>query len=409
MADFISLKSAITRRRFPFQGENKSEVLNDFVEETVHDFAAIFHFLNTSVIPAFNGLGKSGTFSDVDPIKNGIHGATIMTNKDSTEEPYYFDGAKNRTMTVYETFQRVVLDLNDIFADINSIQAQLGQTASSDEVATSAATLAEVETRVNALNQSVFQIQSANAAFATLSGIEAAITNKTINPTLHVTAGDVDSNAGIDPQDISGVDLTTSTSVPSSLPSNYDMQDTILRMKQWMEDQTGDTFLNYSGLNTTGPSLRDHLASSGTGVVSSGNVHGLDISDLSDSSNLLNTQAQIGEWILHPSGGDLLDIGSPSVTDYEGGYQFVNASYTVSDLAITLGIPGTTGKTVEVWRRRAGVNTLISGVSVSSTPTPGFTRVSPAGQSVQQDDMLFLSGISGDGLNARVFLYGTLA
>jgi hypothetical protein len=394
MADFQTLKAALTRRPAPSNGPNKSEDWNDFMEETLHDMAEVFNLLNTSIIPAFNGLGMSGTWPDVDPIANGIDGSTVMTDRDSTSEPYYYDSSNSRPRTILETFARVVEDLDSIFVDINVINGRLG--VSTADSATSSATLAELETKVNSLNATVFQLQSANDNFVSLSGIQTAIEDQTLNPSsFHIEATDIEANTGISPQNISGIDLTTATPVPADMPSNYDMRDTVLRLKGWVEDEIGDTFISYSGTNLNGPTLREHIISSGTGVVSSGNPHGLDINDLTDASNLLTPARPLATFDVRPSGNQT----------WLGGYEYVAAAATVSKIALTVGGPGV-GLTVEVWKRSAGSNSLISGLAVTSTPIPGSNTTDPTGKSVAVGDLLFVSGIVGDGTDARIAVFG---
>ena len=403
--DFQTLKPALVLRRMPRNGRNSSEDVNDFIEQSIHDVAGLYNFINSVVIPTFNGLGQSGTWSDVDPIINGLDGTTLMVSKDysDTASPYFYDSGAGRPKTVYESLLRVVLDLDKAFTGINEVKARLGTADEDTSTPTSQATLSEIETKVNFLNGIVQQIRNANAGYLNAGQVASGLADNTINPTtFNINNADISVDVGIAATKISGVDLTSSYTYNSSpLPATYDMRDTVLRLKEWIEEFTGETFTQFSGTNITlgaspNSTLKEHLASLGTGGVTATNPHGLDIADLTDGSSLLSTPQLIATFDIHPSG----------VTAYKGGYSYIPFAYTATHVALTLGIPGTTGLGVVIWKDTGGSPSVFySGLLVGTSPTPGSASATIS-TALAIGDMLFISGVVGDGLNARVQVFG---
>lgn len=290
MANFERLNPAIVIKRAPKNGVISSEDYNDFQQQVQHDLALLFQMANASVLPIFDGLGAPGTYSDLDPVKYGLDGTQMLIDKDwtDTSNPYYWNSSIVRPTTIYEGFNQVIADLDSAFSQINEVKARLG-TDRVDGVGTGA-TLTELESKVNNLTSLSFQLQNTTNAATTLSGVEAAIENQVINPDFHIIDSDVELGAAINPSKISGVVFWPGTynfaaDDPASNP--YTIEKTVKRITQWVTDITGDAFTAWSSGNVGGPTLRDHISSTGTGTVSSGNPHGLDVSDLSDNSNIL--------------------------------------------------------------------------------------------------------------------------
>jgi len=403
--DFMKLKPALVLRRMPRNGSNSSEDVNDFIEQSIHDVAGVYNFINQVVIPVLNGLGQSGTWSDVDPIINGLDGTTLMVDRDYTDttSPYFYDSGKGRPKTIYETFLRLVSDVDKAFIGINEVKARLGTTDEDSTVPTSQATLSEIETKVNFLNGLVQQIRNANATYLTADQVAAGLADMSIDPlTFNIANLDVIADAGILATKISGVDLTTSYVYVSGVPATYDMRDTVLRLKEWFEDFTGETFTEFSGTNVSlagvpNTTVVGHISALGTGAVTATNAHGLDIADLTDGSNLLSAPQLIATFDIHPSG---------VLPAYNGGYAFVPYAFTATKVALTLGVPGSVGLGVVIWVNSGGsASVLYSGLFAGVSPTPGavFADISVL---LAAEDMLYISGVVGDGQNARVQVFG---
>ena len=96
--DFAKIKPAIVLKRTPRNGKKASEDVNDFIEQTLHDVAGLYSFINQVVIPTFNGLGKPGTWADVDPITDGLDGTTLMVSREYTDttSPYFYHSGASR-------------------------------------------------------------------------------------------------------------------------------------------------------------------------------------------------------------------------------------------------------------------------------------------------------------------------
>lgn len=400
MADFERLNPAIILNRFPKNGAAKSEDLNDLNEQTLHDFALIFDTLNNKVLPILDGLGAPGTYADLDVVEHGLDGTVFILDKDwsDTSDPYYWNTSKTRPNTITEGLDQVISDLDALYAGLNEVKARLG-TSDTSTAQSNPATLAELETKVNSLNSLVFQINNSQTSATTLSGVETAITNQTIDPTLHVIDSDVETSAGIQATKISGVDFWTSDfdySLVDPDSDPYSISQSVQRVVRWVEEEIGDDFVSWSGTNVGGPTLRDHIASSGTGVVSSGNPHGLDISDLSDGGDLLNKPQLIASFDVRPSGN----------ADYDGGYFPVVAGFTVNYVSATLGIP-VSGLDLTLYHRTsAGVTTAVQAISIGAGAAPQIQSHSLSSPDVALDDTLFISGISGTGLDCRVAVFG---
>lgn len=401
MSNFSKINPAVAITRMPKNGIASSEQTNDFIEQAIQDIGQLIYFINTTAIPIFDGLGAPGTYADLNVVTNGLNGKTLIINPSQSDlaDTYLWSTSKNRPKTLYESIIQIGSDITDAYGKINEINARLGTAVEASDGA--GATLTELETRVNNQIQLLSQLESQIDGFATLTEISNAITNETITPILHVTDVDVDSLAGIAPTKISGIDFWTNPYSISGIDPSigpYTLNDTVQRMAVWIENITGDTFTQWSGLNVSGPTLRAHIGSTGTGVVSSGNPHGLDIADLSDGGGLLQKPQLIGSFDFKTSGN----------SSYNGGYVYVAGDFTLTRFSITLGIPGTSGITSMLYKRTSGGSTILlnSGLSVGASPTPGSASAVLAGATASLGDMLFLSGVSGDGLNARAFVFG---
>lgn len=403
MADFERLNPAIILNRVPKNGHAKSEDFNDLNEQVLHDFALIFDTLNNKVLPILDGLGAPGTYSDLDIVSHGLDGTVFILDKDwtDTSDPYYWNSSKTRPNTLTEGLDQVITDLDTLYAGLNEVKARLG-TSDTSTATSNPATLAELETKVNSLNSLVFQINNSQTSATSLSGVETAITNQTINPTLHVVDADVETSAGIQATKISGVDFWTSDfdySLVDPDSDPYSISQSVQRVVRWVEQEIGDDFVSWSGSNVGGPTLRDHIASVGNGVVSSGNPHGLDIQDLSDGNNLLSKPQLIASFDVRPSGNQ----------DYHGGYFPVVGSFTVTYVAATSAIP-VSGINFTVYRRTSGGS--ISGVhsfALGAGAPPTTSSQSLTSPVLSLGDTLFISGISGSSLDCRVAVYGAPA
>lgn len=406
MADFNTINSSISLRRAPRSGPNTSAAWNDTIEELTNDLAALMDFANNVAIPIFNGLGRAGTYTDVNPVGNGLDGTTMMTNKDSANSttPYFYDTAKARPKTVFETATQITNDLDTLFSNINEINARLG-TSDTTATDTNPATLSEIENQLNYFIGVVRTLQSSTGGFLTASGIATALADGTVDPsTFNLVDADISALAAIAATKVSGVDLTTAYSYVSGVPANYDMRDTVLRLKEFVEDIGGDDLVTFAGSGLTGDSLKTHRDKSGTGTVSATNPHGLDIADLDDGSNLLAKEQMVGDFAFLISGTD--------ESTWTGGHAYVNRAFTVTRVAATLDNGGTTGLNVSIWRRRASVNAEIySGLIVpATTPGSAVATTSFTNTDLQAGDLLFLSGIiEGDSYGARFHAWGTPA
>jgi hypothetical protein len=77
-----------------------------------------------------------------------------------------------------------------------------------------------------------------------------------------------------------------------------------------------------------------------------------------------------------------------------------------SHVSLTVGIPGTTGLGVVIWKNTGGTpSVLYSGLLVGTVPTPGAATATVSVPLVA-GDMLYVSGVAGNGLNARVQVFG---
>jgi len=401
MSDFSKLKPALVLRRMPRNGVNSSEEINDFIEQSIHDVAGIYNFVNQVVIPAFNGLGKTGTWTDIDPIADGIDGTTIMVdhNYTDTSSSYFYDSGKSRPKTIFESLTTVIASLDQAFIGINEVKARLGTTDEDTTTPTSQATLSEIETKVNFLNSLVTQIRNANAGYLNAGQIASGIVDGTINPsTFHIVNADIDGDVGIAPTKISGIDLTQAFTYSTGVPATYDTKDTILRIKEWIEDITGENFVQFSGTNVTSSSTTSgHIAGVGTGAVTATNVHGLDIVNLSDAGNLLTPPQLLASLDVAPSG---------VVPAYAGGYAYIPNAVTATKVSLTVGLPQGAGLGLVIHLRRAGANSVLySGLSVGPAPIPGFTSATIS-TSLLADDLIYVDEVIGTGHNAKVQVFG---
>lgn len=399
MADFNDLKSALSLRRMPKGGHNSSDAINDSFEEILHDLAELYQFVNDTIIPVFNGLGRPGTYNDIQPVAEGLDGATMLTNRRWTDigNPYFWNTGSNRPNSVFETATKLSVDLDTVFNNINTINARIGQVDQNED--TNPATLSELENQVNYFIGIVRTLQSNTTGFLTASGIATAINDQTIDPaSFHIGRNDIELNAGINPTSISGIDLTTPLTYTGGIPATYDLQDTILRLKEFVEDLTGDAFNSYSSSGLTGDSLKTHREKVGTGTVSTTNPHGLDIGDLTDTGSLLTRDVRVADFL----------IAVPAVA-LSGGYMYINSNFTINRLAGTVENGGTTGLKATVHRWRSSVvATIFSGLTIpASSPGSVTQTASLTNTDLQAGDLIFLSGIVGNGQIGRVFVFAT--
>ena len=427
MTDFNNLKSAQSLRRIPKGGPNRSSDINDSFEEILHDLAELFYFANNSIIPILNGLGAPGSYTDIDAVTQGLDGKTLLTDNDwsDTNNAFFYNNAQGRPKSVKETAIKLSQDITTLFNSINTINARLG--AIDQDENTNPATLAEIENTLNYFVGIVRTINTTNAGFLTASGIAAGLNDGTINPgSFNIVQGDITLNAGLRPTDISGIDLLVAYDYTTGIPDTYDLTDSIMRVKEFVEDVSGDTIgldsdavTAFANSGLSGDSLKTHREKVGTGTASSTNPHGLDVGDLSDTNSITARLTQVADFDVKISGllGTMPSgIGEPGVAgpinlEYTGGYQYVPASYTVTRVAGTIEDGGTTGLAVGIYRSRASVVAfLYSGLEIpasspgSVTSTAGFTNTD-----LVAGDLVFVSGLSGDGWNARVFVWGTPA
>ena len=398
--DFSKLKPALVLRRMPRNGVNSSEEINDFIEQSIHDVAGIYNFVNQVVIPAFNGLGRTGTFADIDPITNGIDGTTVMVDHDysDTTSPYFYDSGKTRPKTVYEAFLQVVSDLDRAFVGINEVKARLGTADEDSSTPTSQATLSEIETKVNFLNSLVTQIRNANAGYLNAADIATGIAALTIDPSsYHIKDSDVDTDVGIAPTKISGIDLTQAQT-HASVPTTYDIKDSVLRLKEWVEDITGETFGSYTASNITAAyTVAAHINNSGTGNYGVGNPHAQDLGDFTDNNLILRPTQIIVDFDVRPSGV------TPA---YWGGYAYMPVGRTITQASITVGNPGTSPLGVVLWKWSGGAASVVhSGNLLTGLTVPASAAVSFSA-TVATGDLLYVSGVIGNGSNARVQVFG---
>jgi hypothetical protein len=425
MADFNDLKSALSLRRAAKGGPNRSSDINDTHEEILHDLAELFHFVNTTIVPVLNGLGAPGTYADINAVTQGLDGRTILTDKDfaDTNNIFFYNAAQGRPKTIKETTLKLTQDANSLFAAINTINARLG--AIDQDENTNPATLAEIENSLNFFINLVNTINTNTTGFLTASGIATGLNDGSIDPaSFGIDAGDILINAGLRPTDVSGIDLLVAYDYTGGIPDTYDLTDSVMRVKEFIEDVSGDTIgldsdsvtlFENSGLS--GDSLKTHREKVGTGTATTTNPHGLDVSDLGDSTSVTARLTQVASFDVKISGllgvlpsgvGEPL-LPQPAPINYAGGYEYVPATYTVTRVAGTVTYGGTTGLTIGIYRRRSDVNEFIySGLAIpaanpgDATATAGF-----ANTDLIAGDLIFVSGLSGDANDARVFVWGT--
>lgn len=402
MSDFNIINPSMTPRKFPYAGDLKSSQLNAAFEECLQDTSAIVDVINNTIIPILNGLGAPGTYTDVNPVEDGLDGTTMMANRASSSTPYFYDASKNRPKTIYEALVSVTTDINSLFNSLNTVNRQLSSTQES--TTTSSATLSQIESRVNFLNTSVTSLTQNIQGFLSASGIAAGIANQTINPSsFHILDADVETNAAVAPTKISGVDLTQAFVYTTGQPADYDIKDTILRLKEFVEDCLGDSIVSFAASGLSGDALKTHREKVGTGTVSATNPHGQDISNLNDSQGVLSRPIKIASFDVRPSG----------LTSYVGGYEYSNASYVVTQIAgtVEIGTPGTITLTVKRYRPSAGTSVDIYNGLVIPNTNPGRISVTTGFTNTQilAEDMLWISGATTGGLNARVSVWGTPA
>lgn len=406
MADFNKLRSALSLRRMPKGGPNRSDDINDSLEEILHDLAELYHFVNNTIIPVFNGLGAAGTYSDVNVVTMGLDGKSLITDNDWTDtgNVFFYNVAQGRPKTVKETTLRLSQDVDTLYRNINQIRARLGSIDQDEN--TNPATLAEIENQLNYFIGVVNTLQSNTTGYLTASGIAAAIAAQTIDPSsFNIGRDDITLNAGIRPTDISGIDLTQDYVYTGGVPGTYDLEDTIYRLKEFVEDTCGDSIVTFAGSGLSGDSLKTHREKVGTGTVSATNPHGLDVANLDDSTGITARTTLIAEFDIKTSG-----LGTDA-RPHAGGYFFAPAAYTVSQVAGTAVDGATSGITLGIYRRRSAANALIySGLAVpaatpgSASAAGGFTNTD-----IQAGDLIFISGMVGDGIDGKVFVWGTPA
>ena len=391
----------------PKGGPNKSDEINDSFEEILHDLADLYHFVNNTIIPILNGLGASGTYNDINVVTQGLDGKTLLTDNDFTDtgDVFFYNAAQGRPKTVKETTLKLSQDTNSLFAAVNVINARIGSIDIDEN--TNPATLAEIENSLNYFINLVNTINTNTTGFLTASGIAAGIADNTINPSsFNIEQGDITLNAGIRPTDISGIDLTAGYTYSTGIPATYDLTDSVQRVKEFVEDISGDSIVTFAGSGLSGDSLKTHREKVGTGVTASTNPHGLDVGDLSDTNSVTARTTRIASFDVKTSG--LQDSNSTPLT-YRGGYDYVPESFTVTRVAGTTATGGTTGLTLGIYRRRASVNELIySGLAIpASNPGDATATASFTNTDLVAGDLLFVSGLSGDAHDVRVFVWGT--
>lgn len=420
MAAFNDLKSAQSLRRMPKGGPNRSSDVNDSFEEILHDLAELFYFVNNTIIPVLNGLGAPGTYIDINAVTQGLDGKTLLTDNDwaDTGNTFFYNSAQGRPKTVKETSLKLSEDVNSLYSSINTINARLGAIDQDED--TSPATLSEIENSLNYFINLVNTINTTTAGFLTASGIAAGIADGSINPSsFNIVQGDITLNAGLRPTDISGIDLTAAFDYTTDIPATYDIADSIQRVKEFAEDTSGDSIVTFAGSGLSGDSLKTHREKVGTGTATDTNPHGLDVGDLSDTNSVTARTTQVADFDikisgLHgvlPSGVGEPELVQPSDLHYAGGYQYVPSSFTVTQVAGTIEVGGTTGLTIGIYRRRSSVNALIySGLALpASNPGSATATSSFDNTDLVAGDLIFVSGLSGDGFNARAFVWGTPA
>ena len=395
----------------PKGGPNRSDDVNDSFEEILHDLAELYYFLNNTIIPVINGLGAPGTYNDISVVTEGLDGKTLVTDNDwtDTNNAFFYNTAQGRPKTVKETSLKLSQDINSLFSSINQIQARIGSIDTNEN--TNPATLAEIENQLNFFIGIVRGLQSNTTGYLTASGIAAAINDQTINPgSFYIAQGDITLNAGLRPTDISGIDVTTAFDYTTGLPATYDIQDSIWRVKEFVEDISGDSIVTFAGSGLSGDSLKTHREKVGTGTVATTNPHGLDVGDLTDTNSITARLTEVAHFSVKISGIQGMSdvIGN---IPHLGGIFYVPASFTVTRVAGTIEMGGSTGLTLNVYRRRASTDAAIySSLAIpaanpgSATATAGFTNTD-----LVAGDLIFVSGLVGDGWNARVFVWGTPA
>lgn len=414
MADFNDLKSAQSLRRIAKGGANRSSEMNDSFEEILHDLAELFYFVNNTVIPIINGLGAAGTYTDINAVTQGLDGKTLLTDNDFADvnNAHFYNVAQGRPKTVKETALRLSQDSNTLFAAINEIKARLG--AIDQDENTNPATLAEIENQLNYFIGIVRSIQSNTEGFLTKAQIAAAIDDGTIDPASYgIGQADITLNAGLRPTDVSGIDLLVAYDYTGGIPDTYDLTDSVMRVKEFVEDIAGDTLgldsdaaTSFANSGLSGDSLKTHREKVGTGTPDATNPHGLDIGDLDDTNSVTSRTTQVASFEIMSSG--LVDSDGVAVSGL-GGYAYVPESYTITRVAGTARDGGTVGLTITVSRNRGGVvAALYTDLSVpasspgNATATGGFDNTD-----LEAGDLIYISAMAGDGWDGRVFVWGT--
>lgn len=394
-------------------GPNRSDEINDSFEEILHDIAEIYDFVNNTIIPAFNGLGATGTYNDIDPIGDGLDGKVILTNNDFSDENnvHFYNSAQGRPKSINETSVKLSQDVNSLFSRINEINARLG--AIDQDENTNPATLSEIENSLNHFIGIVRTVQTNTDGYLTASGIATAINDGTINPaSFNIGRDDITLNAGIRPTDVSGIDLTAAYDYSAGIPATYDLTDSVQRVKEFVEDVSGDSLSDFGNSGLTGDSLKTHRDSVGTGTVSATNVHGNDIGDFDDANSVTTRLTEIAHFSIRTSG--LADDDNDQI-NYAGGYAAVPTSYTVTRIGLTSANGNNTGLSTEVWVRRGGSNSIVhSGLLITATtPTQNNTTSFDGGTygtptvDLVAGDMVYVTNLNGDALDCRLFVWGT--
>lgn len=160
MLTFQLLKPASVLQRVPKNGVASSEQFNDFMEQSVHDFAQLFYTVNNTILPILNGLGAPGSYAGLDPVTNGLDGTTLLSRKSttSTGTVYFWNSSLTRPKTVAESLDQIVADLNLLFNEISQTKLRLGG-FTTDGTVGSLATLAEVDNKTNYLTTLITDLQ----------------------------------------------------------------------------------------------------------------------------------------------------------------------------------------------------------------------------------------------------------
>jgi hypothetical protein len=401
MSQFERLKPAVTLKRVAKNGIASSDDMNDFREQVVHDVALVFRTLNGSVLPILDGLGYPGTYPGIDVVAQGLAGTTMPTDPGADKaDPYLWNAAQARPAMVSETLGVLTTDAKTLYDKINDINARLGTTGSETGEAASTATLAELDTKVNYQTSLLTALQIRTADMATNAGVLAAVSGVVL------ASGNVSADAGIAPTAISGIDLTT-VAAYGALPATYDLRDSVLRAKRWIEDLAGVPFASYGAANVpTVPGLASgyatlsgHVNASGTGARTVRNPHALDVADLSDAAGTLSQLKLLASFDVHPSGN----------AAYEGGYAYVPESVRAATVAVTYAVSGAGGLQVDLMRLAPnGISTAVKAAvkATSTAGNPGSGTGDAAGFQLAAGDMLYVANVTGSSLNGRVLVFG---